>query len=248
MAIQKNKGRWKRSSLSKIKTKRENHPLNFQAKAIAAHHLISCDVAAKLSSTRKKQIVYKGYDINYPFNLVFLPMMDQSACHYEVPLHKSGHTDRKIEEFYSEKKGSTIDSDISELEANLHKETDKDKSTILQDDINMVSHLKGYHRVVGSMLAKVLKNLDCDDNKDDFVDTLDELSIEIAAEIGRFKLHLISRGRHMESNQKGCSYCRKANARHDHYSVLSNTKILPKDAIKRYCYTGVRLYTVQEHI
>ncbi|MUK37776.1 AHH domain-containing protein [Aliivibrio fischeri] len=244
MSIQKRKGKWERSSLGHIDSKRKAHPLNFKAKSIAAHHLISCEVASKLSSIRKKQIKYKGYDINHPYNLVFLPMIDQISCQYNVPLHKSGHTDSKLEAYYAEQSGSNINDEVSNLISERDKETNENKLSLLQGDIDMLNNLKGYHRIVGSMLAKTLKSLDCDDNSDDFVDSLDELSFDIATKLGRFQLHLISRGRHMQSGQDGCHYCRQDGNRNKHYHVTDN--IPTQDYVKEYCYKGLRLYTVQE--
>ncbi len=253
MSIQKSKGRWRRSSLSnsKVKEKREKHPLNFQPYSVAAHHLISCEVAQKLSSIRKDQIVYKGYDINYLYNLVLLPTIDQISCQYCVPLHKSGHTDHLLEEYFQQETDSDLDGDLLSLRSDTGSEIDLFKSQMLVDDLSVVENVSGYHKIVASMLAKTLKSLDCDTNAQDYVDRLDELSIDIADLLGRHKLHLISRGRHLSPAGSGCHFCRssKTNQPRKHYEVgdKSFRKPVPtKSEVKSFCFEGESLKTLGE--
>ncbi|EPS3429388.1 AHH domain-containing protein [Vibrio alginolyticus] len=253
MGIIKDKGRWERSSLSnsKVKSLRNKHPLNFQTYSMAAHHLISCEVAKKLSSIRKKQIVYKGYDINYLYNLVLLPTIDQVSCQYNVPLHKSGHTDRRLEEYFQRESGKNLESELSELESDLKQEADADKSKLLAGDLSMVASVRGYHKVVGSMLAKTLKNLDCDTEAQEYVDSLDELSIDIADLLGCHKLHLISRGRHLTPSGKGCHMCRSGKVDTPRLHYLSGSRDfdepVPSQAkVKKFCFEGASLKTMGE--
>ncbi|MEZ9620802.1 AHH domain-containing protein [Vibrio sp. 10N.222.55.A3] len=251
MGIQTDKGRWSRSSLKtkKISSVRDKHPLNFQAYSVAAHHLISCEVAKKLSSVRKKQIVYKGYDINYLFNLTFLPTIDQVSCQYRVPLHKSGHTDQRLEEYYQAETGTSIVQDLSSLEANVANETNSFKSELLEGDLSLITSLSGYHKVVASMLAKKLKSVDCDTNAQEYVDTLDELSLDIADLIGNHKLHLIARGRHLSNTGTGCHFCRNSGGDRNHYDLsdVSYRRSVPtKEKVKAFCYEGSSLKTIGE--
>ena len=68
------------------------HPI-FHGVVMAAHHLISIE-GMKLSGLGD-EIKFKGYDINRPLNLVFLPYELAGACHLGVQVHRGNH-DKKI--------------------------------------------------------------------------------------------------------------------------------------------------------
>ncbi|AXN29954.1 AHH domain-containing protein [Vibrio coralliilyticus] len=254
MGIQKDKGRWTRSSLStsKINKIRDKHPLNFKSYSVAAHHLISCEVAKKLSNVRKDQIVYKGYDVNYLFNLALLPTIDQISCQYMVPLHKSGHTDHRLEEYYQNETGTNIGDDISTLQDNANNESDSFKSGVLEEDLSIISSVTGYHKVVATMLAKTLKGLDCDTDAQEYVDTLDELSMDIADLLGTHKLHLIARGRHLSRTGEGCHFCRaNVGTSRVHYlqSDTSFKKEVPSQSkVNKFSFDGLTLKTMGEQV
>lgn len=253
MSIQRDKGKWQglRLNTIKIKTIREKHPLNFQSYSIAAHHLISCEVAKNLSIIRKDQIEKKGYNINHVYNLVFLPTIDKLSCQYEIPLHKSGHTDKLLESSFGEDNETSIDEIVSELSVNLLTEN-ADKSNLLKADISLINSVSGYHRVVASMLAKTLKELDCDTDDQVYVDTIDELSLDISDLLGKFKLYLISRGRHMSPGGDGCHFCRKeliTMGKRNHYEIGSQglKKKVPSQAdVSFFCFADTALKTIGE--
>ena len=64
------------------------HPI-FHGVVMAAHHLISIE-GMKLSGLGD-EIKFKGYDINRPLNLVFLPYELEGACHLGVQVHRGNH-------------------------------------------------------------------------------------------------------------------------------------------------------------
>lgn len=63
----------------------------YKGGGIEAHHLI-CSEAMDDKTWEKLCFIF-GYDINKKENGVFLPNDIQYACHLQLPLHKSGHTD-----------------------------------------------------------------------------------------------------------------------------------------------------------
>ena len=65
------------------------HPL-FHGIVMSAHHLISIQGFNK-SKLNPEDIEYKGYNINYPKNLIFLPYETAGACHLGVQLHRGDH-------------------------------------------------------------------------------------------------------------------------------------------------------------
>lgn len=66
----------------------QSHPI-FKGIMMAAHHIISIE-GMKLS-TLGDEIEFKGYDINRPLNLVFLPYELAGACHLGVQVHRGNH-------------------------------------------------------------------------------------------------------------------------------------------------------------
>jgi len=57
---------------------------------MSAHHLISI-LGFNQSNLKAKDIEYKGYNINYPKNMIFLPYETACACHLGVQLHRGDH-------------------------------------------------------------------------------------------------------------------------------------------------------------
>jgi len=57
---------------------------------MSAHHLISIQ-GFNESDLKAKVIEYKGYNFNYPKNMVFLPYETAGACHLGVQLHRGDH-------------------------------------------------------------------------------------------------------------------------------------------------------------
>ncbi|GAA5648258.1 AHH domain-containing protein [Vibrio proteolyticus] len=246
MGIRENEGRYVRSRSLRDSAVKRKHPLNFMSRAVASHHIISCEATRRLSSYRRKQITYKGYDVNHTWNLVILPMEDRISCHYRIPLHKSGHKDEAIITHYEKSLGMSISGLRGELETEASKESDTHKQKILEDDIGVIDVLNGYHKIVGVKLARALKGLTCKTNKEEYSETLDDLSIEILGEISRDKLLLIHRGKHFAKGASGCEDCQEPGARtkRKHFGPLDNAP--KKSKVKKFCYIGNRLKTVKE--
>lgn len=215
-------------------------------RAIASHHIISCEATRRLSSYRRKQITYKGYDVNHPWNLVILPMKDRIACHYQMPLHKSGHKDEAIITHYEKSKGVSVSGLQKELQAEAHQEGDQHKQKVFGDDIGVVDVLNGYHKIVGVKLARALKGLHCKTDIEEFSATLDDLSLEILGEISRDQLLLIKRGKDFAKGKSGCEICQSPGAKTNriHFGPLDNAPNETK--VSLFCYTGARLKTVKE--
>ncbi|MBE4183566.1 hypothetical protein HJ089_03200 [Vibrio parahaemolyticus] len=116
MGIRENEGRYVRSRSLRDTAVKKKHPLNFMDRAVASHHIISCEATRRLSSYRRKQITNKGYDVNHAWNLVILPMQDKIACHYKLPLHKSSHLSNNIITHYERSAGVNISDIKSSLE------------------------------------------------------------------------------------------------------------------------------------
>lgn len=246
MGIIVNEGRYMRSTSLRDTAVRRKHPLNFMLKAVASHHIISCEATRRLSSFRRKQIIYKGYDVNHPWNLVMLPMQDRIACHYRLPLHKSGHKAPEIITHYEKSLQVSLSGMESELKNEAETETDNHKQKVFTDDANALDLLGGYHRITGVRLTRVLKGLTCKSEPKNFTDKIDDLSIKLLKEISTNKLLLLERGKHFAKGKKGCDDCQKPNAKTKrvHFDALDNAPT--KEKVKTFCYLGIRLKTIQE--
>ncbi|WP_049846766.1 AHH domain-containing protein [Vibrio sp. VPAP30] len=246
MGIIENEGRYIRSKSLRDSAVKRKHPLNFMDRSVASHHIISCEATRRLSSYRRKQITYKGYDVNHPWNLVILPMKDRIACHFKMPLHKSGHKDEGIITHYERSLGVSLAGLQSELVDEASQESSQDKRKILADDVSVIDVLSGYHKIVGVKLARALKGLTCKTSKEGFSSALDDLSIEILGEISRDKLLLIRRGKDFAKNKAGCEICQTpgSNTKRVHFGPLDKAPSLAK--VRVFCYAGRRLKTVKE--
>ncbi len=127
MGIIANEGRYIRAGSLRDSAVKRKHPLNFMSKAVASHHLISCEATRRLSDYRKKQISYEGYDVNHIKNLVILPMKERISCQYHIPLHMSGHTDNSIVTHYEEQLYISLDGEVSKFKNEASKEEDENK-------------------------------------------------------------------------------------------------------------------------
>ncbi|EGQ8019239.1 AHH domain-containing protein [Vibrio alginolyticus] len=247
MGIRENEGRYVRSRSLRDTAVKKKHPLNFMDRAVASHHIISCEATRRLSSYRRKQITNKGYDVNHAWNLVILPMQDKIACHYKLPLHKSSHLSNNIITHYERSAGVNISDIKSSLENQKNSETNQDTKKILEDDLSVIDVLSGYHKIVAVKLARILKGLHCKTDPTDFSERLDDLSQELLGEIDRGDLLLLRRGKHFPKGQRGCRDCRKPNAKTDriHFGPLDNAPSMPR--VLAFCYTSDGdLKTVQQ--
>ncbi|MUK50071.1 hypothetical protein A6E13_07155 [Aliivibrio fischeri] len=248
MGIVKNEGRYIRSKSLRDSAIKRKHPLNFMDRAVASHHIISCEATRHLSSYRRKQITYKGYDINHPWNLVILPMKDRIACHYRMPLHKSGHKDEELITHYERSLGLSITNLTTQLKNEAEAETNQRKKKFYTEDIEVIDILNGYHKIIAVKLARTLKGLTCKSDPETFVETLDDLSIDIVGEISRYELLLLQRGKFFTKNQKGCNDCRIVDSKinRKHFGPLDNAP--NKATVKKFCYNGSRLKTIKEQL
>ncbi|MEZ8348719.1 AHH domain-containing protein [Vibrio splendidus] len=246
MGIRENEGRYIRSRSLRDSAVKKKHPLNFMNRAVASHHIISCDATRRLSSYRRKQITYKGYDVNHLWNLVILPMQDKIACHYQMPLHRSSHKDNAIVTHYEKSLGVSIAGLQSKLDQEMLAENDREKKKVLEDDIAVIDVLNGYHKVVGVKLARALKGLSCRTNKERFTAKLDDLSIDILGEISRNKLLLLQRGAHFAPGESGCEMCSEAASMTNRVHFNSLDSAPSKLEVKAFCYSGRRLKTIKE--
>ena len=82
--------------------------------------------------------------------------------------------------------------------------------------------------------------------------SLDELSMKIAGLIGKFKLYLISRGRHFSNDGEGCYFCqnRTDNKRLHYLQSDTNLKkqVPSKTDVKLFYYDGNSLKTMGEQV
>ncbi len=248
MGIIANEGRYIRSKSLRDSAVRRKHPLNFMSRAIASHHLISCEATRRLSSYRRKQITYKGYDVNHVKNLVILPMEERISCQYYVPYHKSAHIDSQLITHYESKVRPKLhlSNMVNELKGEADQEEDEKQKKNLIDDINAIDVLSGYHRIIGVKLARVLKGLNCESDAKDFVDMLDDLSISISGDIAKFRLLLIERGKYIEKGQPGCDKCRESGSMTNR-THFDDWDLAPSmQSVFSFCYKGKRLKTVYE--
>ncbi|MGR3986830.1 hypothetical protein [Vibrio harveyi] len=77
------------------------------------------------------------------------------------------------------------------------------------EDVQSLNGALGYHKVVAKKLALRLKSINCDTLPKSYIDTIDDVSIEILGDIASFDLLLISKGKLMEEGDKGCVRCIK---------------------------------------
>ncbi len=255
MPIRENKGKWDRGNLrdSKVKAK---HPLNFKMKSVASHHIISCDTLEKLSTSRKRQIIRKGYDVNHQKNLVILPMIDQISCQFMVPLHKSGHKDHEIIRIYGERTGEEPESEMDSLLEDEKNAPEENQDQVLVSDLASLGSALGYHKIVAQKLAFKLKSISCDTSPRKYIDEIDDVSLDVLGDISSFDLLLIFKGKDMEEDEVGCSVCQEINDRHVHYNkrkvtFLNLIKPIPKQSVvNSFCYKGnkIRLLNVREQI
>ncbi|WP_299132358.1 AHH domain-containing protein [uncultured Vibrio sp.] len=206
MPIREGKGKWARSSSLRDSKAKKHHPLNFKLRSVASHHVVSCDTLSRLSEARQQQ------DVNHQKNLVILPTVDEISCQYSVPLHKSGHTDSDLIAHYEERTGEEVEVELASLApAPASRES-------IQEDVVSLNAALGYHKVVAKKLAFRLKSINCDTLPKNYIETIDDVSIEIISDIASFDLLLISRGKLMEEGDKGCARCIKKSVRHTHYT------------------------------
>ncbi|OCH19489.1 AHH domain-containing protein [Aliivibrio logei] len=246
MGIVKNEGRYIRSKSLRDSAVKRKHPLNFMSKSIASHHIISCEATRRLSSYRRKQITYKGYDVNHPWNLVILPMEDRIACHYKMPLHKSGHKDEKLITHYEESLGLSITNLTAQLKTEAEEETNLRKKKFYTEDAEVIDILNGYHKIVAVKLARILKGLTCKSDPETFTETLDDLSIDIVGEISRNELLLLQRGKFFAKNKKGCDDCRVPDSKTNRKHFGPSDNAPKKSVVVTFCYNGSRLKTIKE--
>ncbi|EGR3362314.1 hypothetical protein DMN80_05060 [Vibrio parahaemolyticus] len=246
MGIRENEGRYVRSRSLRDTAVKKKHPLNFMDRAVASHHIISCEATRRLSSYRRKQITYKGYDVHHTWNLVILPMQDKIACQYKLPLHSSSHKDSGIVTHYEKSMGVSVSGLQSELKSEVLNESDQLKKKIFEDDVAVIDVLSGYHKVVGVKLARTLKGLNCKTNKERFTAKLDDLSIDILGEISRNKLLLIQRGANFLPGKSGCETCSEPNAKTNRVHFNSQDNAPSTIEVKAFCYSGRRLKTIKE--
>lgn len=248
MGIIANEGRYIRSKSLRDSAVKRKHPLNFMSKAVASHHLISCEATRRLSSYRRKQIQNKGYDVNHVKNLVILPMEKTISCHYYIPYHKSAHTSSRLISHYESKVHPelSVNSTLADLKKEADNEKDVKQKKILNDDIDVVDILGGYHKIVAVKLVRALKGLNCDSDAKKFVDTLDNLSAKIVNDISKYRLLLIEKGKYMEKGQSGCDICQShgVNTHRVHFDSLD--KAPTYESVKAFCYKGKRLKTVYQ--
>ncbi|ELS9255708.1 hypothetical protein ACJO2A_15045 [Vibrio parahaemolyticus] len=212
MPIREGKGKWARSRSLRDSKAKKHHPLNFKLRSVASHHVVSCDTLSRLSEARQQQIVRKGYDVNHQKNLVVLPTVDEISCQYSVPLHKSGHIDSDLIAHYDDRTGEEVEADLASLATNPVTEES------VKEDVQLLNGALGYHKVVAKKLALRLKSINCDTLPKSYIDTIDDVSIEILGDIASFDLLLISKGKLMEEGDKGCVRCIKKGVRHTHYT------------------------------
>jgi len=250
MPIREDEGRWSRSSSLRDSKAKKAHPLNFKFRAVASHHIVSCESLSRLSEDRQNQIVRKGYNVNHQKNLVILPMNDQIACQYNMPLHKSNHADSEIIAQYEERTGEDNVSDLSEI---IVGEMD---DGMLEADISTLNALFGYHKVVAKKLALKLKLISCDTKPRQYIDKIDDVSIDVLSDITAFDLLLILKGKEMEADEDGCLICQKKNKRKEHWkdahrAILKLNKVIPTpSAVNSFCFKGdrIRLLSIREQI
>ncbi|MCF7478860.1 hypothetical protein L3V32_19390 [Vibrio sp. J2-4] len=131
---------------------------------------------------------------------------------YSVPLHKSGHTDSDLIALYEDRTGDEVEADLASLATNPVTEEP------VKEDGQSLNGAFGYHKVVAKKLALRLKSINCDTLPKSYIDTIDDVSIEILGDIASFDLLLISKGKLMEEGDKGCVRCIKKGVRHTHYT------------------------------
>ncbi len=254
MPIRENEGKWSRSSSLRDSAAKKAHPLNFKFRAVASHHIISCEALSKLSTARQDQIIRKGYNVNHQKNLVILPMNDQIACQYNMPLHKSNHTDSDIIQQYQERTGEEAIDDLTNLDL-IDKNTASNLD-MLTNDISSLNVLSGYHKVVARKLALGLKNINCDTTPKLYIGTIDDIATEILGDIASFDLLLISKGKNGEDGEIGCSICQKNKIRNPHWKEKNqaifkfNKKIPTSSEVESFSFLGsrVRLLNIREQI
>ena len=250
MPIRENEGKWSRSSSLRDSTAKKAHPLNFTYRAVASHHIVSCESLSRLSKDRQNQIVRKGYNVNHQENLVILPMNDQISCQYNIPLHKSNHTDSEIITQYEERTGEDNVSDLSEI---IVGEMD---DGMLEADISTLNALLGYHKVVAKKLALKLKSISCDTKPRQYIDKIDDVSTDILSDITAFDLLLILKGKNMEAGEGGCLICQEKNKRKKHWKIARRTifkwnKTIPSPStVESFCFMGdrIRLLSIREQV
>ncbi|MHC6526980.1 AHH domain-containing protein [Vibrio proteolyticus] len=249
MGIRTDEGRYVRSKSLRDSAIKRKHPLNFMPRAVASHHLISCEATRRLSSYRRKQITNKGYDVNHIKNLVILPMKEEISCQYYIPFHLSAHTDEQLVTHYESKVGpkSHLSNMMSKLEKGLVEENDDNQRKILKDDIEAIKDvLGGYHRIIGVRLARVLKGLNCNTDEIEYAAKLDNLSLKIVGDISKFRLLLIERGKYMKKGQPGCNTCRKPSSITDRVHFEHSDNAPTYELVKSFCYSGKRLKIIYE--
>ncbi|MUK94779.1 hypothetical protein GNP80_20420 [Aliivibrio fischeri] len=255
MPIRENEGKWTRSSSLRDSTAKKAHPLNFKFRAVASHHIISCEALNKLSTARQDQIIKKGYNVNHQKNLVILPMNDQIACQYNMPLHKSNHTDSDIIQQYQERTGEEKVDDLTNVDL-IDKNTVSDIG-MLTNDISSLNVLTGYHKVIARKLALGLKQINCDTKPKLYIGIIDDVATEILGEIASFDLLLISKGKDVEDIDVGCSICQKNKIRKTHWKTKQQTqfkfdkKIPKKSEVESFSFLGeerIRLLNIREQI
>ncbi len=248
MPIREGKGKWARSNSLRDSKAKKHHPLNFKLRSVASHHVVSCDTLSRLSEARQQQIVRKGYDVNHQKNLVILPTVDEISCQYSVPLHKSGHIDSDLIAHYEDRTGEEVEAELASLATNPATEN------AVKEDVQSLNGALGYHKVVAKKLALRLKSINCDTLPKSYIDTIDDVSARILANIASFDLLLISKGKLMEEGDKGCARCIKKGVRHTHYTKRSRSlfklkkRVPDQPDVDAFCYlTGkARLFNVRE--
>ena len=254
MPIRENEGKWSRSSSLRDSAAKKAHPLNFKFRAVASHHIISCEALSKLSTARQDQIIRKGYNVNHQKNLVILPMNDQIACQYNMPLHKSNHTDSDIIQQYQERTGEEAIDDLTNLD--LIDQNTVSNLDMLTNDISSLNVLLGYHKIIAKKLAFRLKMINCDTLPLDYINKIDSTAIEILGDLASFDLLLISKGKNVEKGETGCSICQKNKIRNPHWKekhetmIKLNRKIPTRSEVESFSFQGsrIRLLNIREQI